>query len=306
MMLCYATIGLGLGATLALPTATIQRWFVKWRGLVLGIVVAGNGVGGLIFALFINYLITLHGWQTAYLIIGIIYGGIVTASASFLISEPKMRKLRPFGSREPGQGSESCLQDVILPTITSTQVFKLSAFWGMATIHILTFMPAFFINSHLVPHVTDRGISAAVGAQGLSLMAGMSVVGRVAMSWVAGRIGWMKSLAISNFVACISVIWLMFVTGPGALYLFVVAYGFFWGSTLALLSGAVGFFFGLTALSEILGFLLGLGVLVGAVTPLLGGLSFDLTGSYLTAMTLAALSYATAGLFSLLLRPPAR
>ena len=62
----------------------------------------------------------------------------------------------------------------------------------------------------------------------------------------------------------------------------------------------------MSALSELLGLLLGIGVVVGAFTPLLGGLSFDLTGSYLTALSLAAVSFASAGLLSFLLKPPAR
>ena len=96
----------------------------------------------------------------------------------------------------------------------------------------------------------------------------------------------------------------MFVTNIEAFYLFVVAYGFFWGSTTALLIGAVGSLFGLLSLSELLGFILGLGVLTGAVAPFLGGLSFDLTSSYLTAMAVAAFFLAIAGLLSFLLKPP--
>lgn len=304
MTLSYVIIGLGLGATLVVPTATIQRWFTKWRGPVVGIVVAGTGIGGFTFAPVANYLITLYGWQLAYLIIGMTYGGIIAASASFLVSEPKMKQLRSFGNGEQGRVSDSRIQNGTSPGLPAAQAFKLGAFWGMAAICILIFMPDFFIKSHLVPYVTDRGVSAAVGAQGLGLIAGMSVVGRAAMSWVATRIGWTKSLAISCFITSISIIWLVFVTKPEAFYLFVVVYGFFWGSTTVLLIGAVGFLFGLPALSELLGFLLGLGVLVGAVAPLLGGLSFDLTGSYLTAMAVAAFFFAAAGLLSFLLRPP--
>ncbi|MBA7714808.1 hypothetical protein ES703_123840 [subsurface metagenome] len=77
-------------------------------------------------------------------------------------------------------------------------------------------------------------------------------------------------------------------------------------NTAEYLGGAVGSFFGLSALSELLGFLLGLGVLVAALTPWLGGLIFDLTASYIIAMAIATVLFAVAGLLSLLLRPPAR
>jgi len=306
MILSYTIIGFGLGATLALPTATIQRWFVRLRATMVGVVNAGNGVGGLIFAPLANYLITLHGWRTAYLIIGIIFGGVVAIAASFLVSDPSMKKLRPFGYEEQELDPGYRPQHMSILSFSLSQAFRSGTFWGMATLCILTFMPAFFITSHLVPYITDKGISATVAAQGLGLMVGMSIIGRLVMSWVAGRIGWMMTLTICYFVASTSVVWLMFVTGTGSVYLFLVIYGLSWGSTLALLGGAVGSFFGLSTLSELLGFLLGLGVLVAALTPWLGGLIFDLTDSYIIAMAIAAVLYTVAGLLSLRLRPPAR
>lgn len=304
MVLCYAVLGLGLGTTLALPTATIQRWFVKWRGLMVGIVFAGTGAGGFIFAPLVNYLITIYDWRAAYLITGIVFGGIIAASASFLVSEPKMKNLKPFGSGSQEQNTDLQLKKSALPGLTSAQAFKSGALRGMVAICILTFIPFIFIISHMVPYVTDRGISAATGAQALGLTAAMSVIGRLAMSWFAGRIGWIKSLTISCFISSASIIWLIFVTELGGLYLFVVFYGIFQGSITALLGGATASFFGLTALSELLGFLLGIGILVAAIAPWLSGLIFDLTGSYLIPIAVSALFFAVAGVLSLLLKPP--
>ena len=67
--------GLGGGATWSVPTSTVQRWFYhrQGAGLALGLVVAGVGVGGLIFAPLISYLIFSYGWRTTYLIVGIFY-----------------------------------------------------------------------------------------------------------------------------------------------------------------------------------------------------------------------------------------
>ena len=158
MILSYAIIGLGLGATLALPTATIQRWFQRFRATMVGVVNAGNSVGGLIFAPLANYLITLHGWQTAYLIIGIVFGVVVAISAWFLISDPTMKRSRPFGCEGRGLHSSYHTRHKSVPPISISQAFRNTTFWGMACLCILTFMPAFFISSHLVPYIIPLSV----------------------------------------------------------------------------------------------------------------------------------------------------
>jgi len=306
MILCFAVVGLGLGTTLALTTATVQRWFVKWRGFVVGAVSAGNGIGGMIFAPLANYLITAYDWRVAYLVIGITYGAVIMASALFLVAEPKLKNLRPFGGESQRHEVNSDSHIASRPALTSAQVFKMGTFWGVTAIYILTHLSSMFISAHLIPYVTDKGISAAVGAQAIGLIAGVIVFGRIILSSVAGKIGWLKILSIAFLIGSISIIWLMFVTEPWELYLFVVFYGFFWGSTIALLAGTVGYLFGMKVLLELLGFLLGLGVMMGAVSPWLGGLIFDLTGSYFTAMVSAAVFLAGAGIIPLFLKPAVR
>ena len=306
MILSYATIGLGVGATLALPTATIQRWFVKWRATMVGIVNAGMGIGGFIFAPLSNLLIASYGWRAAYLTIGLIYGGVIALAASFMAAEPAVKKLAPLDYGEQERRAGKRLEDVPLLQLNLAKAFKLNRFRAMIVLYILNHIPALFITSHLVPYVIDCGISADAGAQGLGLMAGMSVLGRLAMSWVAGRIGWIRALSVCYMFATAAIIWLIFVDVTWEFYLFTVIYGFFWGSNIALLGGAVGYFFGMSALSELLGFLLGIGVLVSAVSPWLGGLSFDLTSSYLIAMVIGAIVFAAAGVVSLMLSQPAK
>ena len=112
-------------------------------------------------------------------------------------------------------------------------------------------------------------------------------------------------IIIRCFLTSISVIWLILITEPWMFHIFIIVYGFSWGSILALLGGAVGFFLGMTALSEFLGFMLGIGVLFGAIMPWMGGFLFDLTGNYFTTLVLVVVLFAAAGILSLLLKPKA-
>jgi MFS transporter, OFA family, oxalate/formate antiporter len=304
MILSYAVIGVGLGATLALPTATIMRWFVKLRGIMVGLVNAGSGIGGLIFAPAANSLITAHGWRVSYLIIGLTLGGIVALGAAFLVSNPAKKGLQPFGSREQFSAPVQHSQPAKAPAMTLARAFKNSTFRGIAVLYILCCVPVFFFLSHIVPYITDRGVSPDVAAQGLGLIAAMGAAGPVLSSWLAGKLGWMRVLAACALVAAGSIAWLLFIHEASMFYAFVIFFGLSTGSTMALLNGVVGVFFGLASVAELLGFLLGLSVMFGGLSPWLGGLIFDLTQSYFVAAVITIAILAAAGLTALLLRPP--
>jgi len=69
----YGLVGaVGLSALNIPIMVTIARWFVKRRGLIIGIVQAGLGIGGLIFPPFTAWLILYYGWRFAYMILGLI------------------------------------------------------------------------------------------------------------------------------------------------------------------------------------------------------------------------------------------
>jgi MFS family permease len=303
MIVSYILVGLGLGTTYALPTAIIMPWFVKLRGVVFGLVNAGNGLGGLIFSPLASYLITQHGWKESYLILGLTFGCMVALGASVLVMEPGMKKLKPYGSREEINFDYNARREPV-PAFNLPNSLKNGTFWGIAVLYILCGLPVFFFMSHTVPLVTDKGISPDVAAQALGLIAATGVVGTLLTCWIAGKVGWMKTVAICFFVAAASVVYLNFINGVGSLYLFVVVYGMSSGSLIALLGGTIGSFFGLNGLSEILGFMLGISIIFGAILPWVGGLIFDLTGSYFLAAVITIVILASAGIIAALLRPP--
>ncbi len=57
--------GMGMGAAYVPPMVVVTRWVVKRRGLALGIVAAGTGLGATIFPPLSRYLIFTYNWRTA-------------------------------------------------------------------------------------------------------------------------------------------------------------------------------------------------------------------------------------------------
>lgn len=303
LILYYALMGLGTSATLGLPVATVQRWFEKKRGLMLGIVAAGTGIGALVFAPLTSKLIYSYEWRNAYIIIGSILGLWLALGAYLMAHSPEKKGLLPYGAKKPNVSSVSPAPQS-KNEIRTRQALRTKPFWGLAALHILSLTPTLFFPTHLVPLATDRGVSAAFAAQALGLLGAVGVPGRVLMGAVADRIGWMRSIAIVNFVAASTILGLIFIEAPWMLYVFVIIFGFFNGGNMALLSGTVALFFGFISLGELLGYTLAISVLAGSGSPLLGGLVYDWAGNYLPFLFFAVACFLTGGVYSLMLKAP--
>lgn len=294
----YALVGLGVGATLTVPSAVVQRWFVKGRGVALGVVSAGMGVGAMVFAPLANRLIFNYGWHSAYLILALIFGCLLALSALFLFPKPNDTAVLARGKTKVASEDERPL--------SVSRVMRTGTFLGIVGVYILSFAPTLMITAHLVPCVTDRGVSPARAAEAMGMIGAVGVVGRLILGSLGPRTGWMRGVALSNFACAVAVVLLAALNGPAMLYPFVLIYGFFYGGRMPQLMGGVASFFGTASLGILLGVPLGISTMVGAITPLLGGYLFDRTGSYTIALAFAIASLVSAGMYALILKAPRR
>ena len=70
-------VAIGTSAAYVVPVATLPRWFVKNRGLTLGLALAGMGIGDMVFPRTMTYFISSYDWRTAYMVMA----GVVVAAA---------------------------------------------------------------------------------------------------------------------------------------------------------------------------------------------------------------------------------
>jgi len=91
-----ASIGMGF---LGVPAmSTVSRWFVKKRGMALGITQAGIGLGAFVMPPLIQVFITRFGWQISYLIIAGLILGVGLPVSRLMRLNPAEKGLRPDGA----------------------------------------------------------------------------------------------------------------------------------------------------------------------------------------------------------------
>jgi predicted MFS family arabinose efflux permease len=125
---------------------------------------------------------------------------------------------------------------------------------------------------------------AALGASALGVIGLCNTVGTYAIGLLGARYSQKRLLALVYLLRTLAIIaFLVLPISPTTTLIFAAAMGFLWLSVAPLVSGLVGRLFGLKHFSTLYGFVF-LSHQIGSFCGvLLGGIAFDLTGSYGTA-----------------------
>ncbi len=292
-------IGLGMGGVFVALLSTATRWFIKRRGLMTGIVMAGIGAGTLTTAPIADWLISLYGWRLSNVIVGGVVLIIGIAAAQFLRRDPSKMGLAPYGQIEGKQtGLSSDASGLSLKESAGTWQF-----WVTAVIFATLGYCTFTITIHLVPHITDLGISAATAASILAVTGGVQSVGGIVLGLAADRIGSRWVIIISLVLISAGLFWLVSMTSVLAFYLFAIIYSFGIGAGTAMESTLTAELFGMKAHGVILG-ALAFGFTIGAaVGPLITGYLYDLFSNYKMAFLVSAAIGVIGLILTVLLKP---
>jgi len=286
-------LAVGTSALYVVIMSTVSRWFDKRRGLALGIAGSGAGLGMVVMAPFSTFLISNLDWRMAYMVLGLIAWLIVLPLSRLLKRDPYEIGALPDGVKpdavDKRLGKPKIEENSFQRTdLSLLQAVKTRSFWLFIFAWLLFASSLFLVLTHLVPHVTDIGFSAVEAAAVLSLMGGTTTAGRVLLGTVSDRIGRKVTAIICTLTQAGALVWLIWAQELWMLYLFAIVYGFAYGGIGPCLAALVGDTFGLGKLGAILGVLdVGFGT-GAAIGPVVGGLIFDLSGSYFVAFVLGA------------------
>jgi len=292
-------IGIGMSGAFVPLGSTVARWFVKRKGAMIGIAVAGISVGTMIMPPVASWLISSYGWRTSYVVMGLMVLVITISAAQFLRRDPPQMRLLPYGQSEVQEGGSN----VEVSGFSLQEALHTRQFWLLcvAFLSFGVFQTAIMV--HIVPHAIELGISATAAANIFAVIGGLGIIGRIVMGGTSDRIGCRAALIICFVLLMAGFAWLLVTKDLWMLYLFAAVFGFGYGGTSALISPTVAEFFGLRSHGVILGvttFVTTAGCAVGAV---MAGSVFDTTGSYQVSFLICVVLSIIGIILSALLRP---
>jgi MFS family permease len=312
-------MGLGVICAGYVPAmATVSNWFVRRRGMAMGVSLAGD-VAPPLLAAPIQYLIFLAGWRAAYgVLAAIILIVIIPLTIIFMRNHPRDLGLTVDGlpeevdkrerekmGRSMGGGLQVVNRVWVDTDWTLSRAIKTKQFWFVAGVLTAAGIGVGIIMHHLVALVVDMGQSEALAALVFSIAGLLAAVGRLG-GFLSDRLGREVTFTISSSLYLLSALALLAVlrTGQvGPLYLYAIAFGLGSGLSGPTITAAAADLFGGRCFGTILGFTnIGFGIGHG-LGAWIGGAIFDQAGSYTFAIMTAIPMFFLMGLFCWLASP---
>lgn len=296
----YAVLGVGEAAMGIVPsTAVVSNWFKKRRGMAIGIMSVGIGVGGFAMAPLIgDYLIPNFGWEASYLTLALLTWVLVIPSALLVIkTKPADIGLHPDGidpsdavtvTKAPLSASDDLNLRMALAT---------SAFWLIGVSFLLICFSQVGVIQSQVPYLEDVGFPTATAAGAIGGVSFMSGVGKFFFGWLCDRMPAKYACLIGIGLQAAGVAVLINVGTASSLaiiWLYAITMGLGIGSWLPTMSVLTSTSFGLASYGAIFG-MLALAQNVGIATgPLMAGYMYDSTNTYHWAFIIFLALYAVA------------
>ncbi len=294
-------VGIGLSPTFVIPMSTTARWFVKRRGMVTGIVLAGAGLLKTTSPPVVSWLISSYGWRISYIILGIVTLVFLIGSALFMKRDPSKMGLLPYGTSEVKEGSSRSGAK----GFSLGQAIQTRQFWMLFVVLLGFGLYLQIIMVHIVPHAIDLGVSPAIAAGILAAYGGVNTGGMLVGGSISDKIGTKLTLITLLALTLVASLLLLVAESSWMLYLFAVIYGFAQGGLLVLASLIVAELFGLSSHGAILGSVFFAITIGGSVGAYLAGYIFDVTGSYQLAWPICSMLTVVGIISALLLKTPA-
>jgi len=231
-------VGASTGSIALVFAATVaNRWFVKNRGIVIGILTASSATGQLIFLPGLSYLAKANGWQSVSLTIAIVSIALVPIIWLFLKEKPEDAGVLPYGAPDNWIAPEKNTMNAgRLAIDTLKQASKKKDFWYLVgSFFVCGLSTSGLIGTHFIPAAHDHGMGTTLAASLLALVGVFDLVGTIASGWLTDRYDPRKLLFFYYGLRGLSLFLLpsiLFATVHPSTLVFVIFYGLDWIATV--------------------------------------------------------------------------
>jgi sugar phosphate permease len=283
----YIVYGLlaGIGASglgVVVTNSSVGKWFIRKRGLALGISTMGISFGTILLTPMAGLIVKNYNWQT-----GFVFLSVVVFMIGVTLSNLFMRRMNPesCGLLPDGEiRAERVLKIESLPPpphMPYREMFGDRRFWTLGIGFGLAVMILMAVFVHQVAYALDKGIDKIAAASSLGAVGIAGFAGQFFFGWFSDKLRDAKySAVLGMLIMAAGMLILLNVTSARGLYFFALIYGFGYGCIAPMMPVLTADRFGRHVMGSVYGmltFFIGLG---GSIGPIVGGVIYDRFGSY--------------------------
>ena len=264
---------LGCAALFAPLIADTSLWFVKRRGIAVGVCASGNYLAGALWPPIAQHFVEQVGWRTTYLGMGVFCAVAILALSTLMRERPPAIGASAASSRARAGGDPA--RPFGMSTTAATALLCIA---GTACCVAMS-MP----QVHIVALCTDLGFGTARGAHMLAVMLGFGIVSRLVSGYICDHIGGLRTLLLGSALQGVAL--LMFLPADGMTSLFIVSalFGLFQGGIVPAYAIIIREHFPAAQAGARVGTVIMFTLFGMALGGWMSGKAYDLTGSYTAA-----------------------
>ena len=233
----YCLAGTGAAFVYSASIGSALKWFKARRGLAAGIMAAGFGGGTALFIPIISRLIETRGYQTTFLVTGIVQGVVIVAVAQVL----------RHPSREPVTAvSTGPIVPIDRRQFTTKEMLGTAQFYVMYVMFVLMATGGLLVTANAGPMAKSWGLPAAALTLAGTLSPLANGASRIFWGWVSDRVGRENTMMVAfvlQAVCLVLVLALGRLSGGWFAFSLVLVY-FTWGEIFGLFPATSGDYFG--------------------------------------------------------------
>jgi len=250
-------------------TRVVNQRFNAMRGLALGVALAGAGAMAVLAPPFVAHIVEVAGWRAAYRAVAVVM--VVVAIVALLL-------LWPGGGAAQAKDDQPRARAAEGDSGTGTLLF-----WRLLGTFVLLAVGVGGFTFHMVPLLTDAGVSLTRAAEVQSLIGISVLAGRVGSGFLMDRFFAPRISALIMVLAALGVMGLA-ALGPGAAAVSAVLIGFALGAEGDVIGYLTARYFGMRHYGRLYGALYGVFALGLGISPVLISRLHAAYGSYRFAL----------------------
>ena len=287
--LAYAIIMLGGAAGTYLPLMTaVNKWFVRKRGIAMAIAGEGYFISGVTLVPILAWAVNPehHGWEVTSRGIAIVFLVAAWPVSRLIRNSPEEYGLLPDGD-PPGEPGNDPQEGIVTPAaggdtpdFTAREAIRTPALWLISFGHGLCAMMIATMSVHMVPMLTDQGLSLQMASYVWATAMGVGAVSALLGGYVGDRVPKRLALFVFATIQAVGFIMAIGVDNAETGFLFAAVFGFGNGGRNPLATAIRGDYFGKGAFATIMGISTAPLYILMLVAPLFAAAMFDIRESY--------------------------